>query len=102
MFPTDDEIAFSSVVPVVSEIPTAELKLNSYTLPAVIFRIDAMLGFAVRVARLHRLNDQPEFVADHTEQVHHTLFVYRCMAQTLEVDRCPNSVPSIFAQVVLA
>src|SRR5205807_1367158 len=73
---------------VLAEVAALELKLDAHVLPAMLLPIDAAFGLAVGVDGLDRLHDQAQLRTNHPEQIDYALLVDRCIAQTVEVERC--------------
>ncbi len=71
MLPAHDEVTARWIVP----------------LPALIVAINALLRFAIRITRLHSLDNETEFMADDTKKENDALLVDWGVGQTPEVHR---------------
>ena len=74
----------------ISEVCAVEFELNSDSLPPLALRIDASLCLTVRICGVDSLNDEAQFVADHTEKENNALFIYWCVPKTAKVDWWPK------------
>jgi hypothetical protein len=73
VLPAHDEVASIWIMAVVAKASAGVLELDANPFPPV--APDAAFGVAVGLAGLNAFNDVAEFVSDHPEQEHDTLFV---------------------------
>jgi len=79
MLPAHNHITTVCVVPVITEVAAAKLKLDPDSLPALVATIDTTFCLAVWVSGMNGLDNEPQFITDHAEQENNALFVDRCM-----------------------